>query len=115
VCFHCQQSAEKYLKALLKEARVRIPRTHELVALLSLLPPHYSLRGFRRGLEFLTRFAIETRYPGKSASKRQAASALRWATKVRRRLPRAARSLTVGAIEIPGRRTEAICMLSPCR
>ena len=83
VCFHCQQSAEKYLKALLKEASVRIPRTHELVALSSLLPPHYCLRGFTRGLEFLTRFAVEKRYPGRSATKRQAASALRWAGKVR--------------------------------
>jgi uncharacterized membrane protein len=38
---------------------------------------------FRRGLTFLTRFASETRYPGDNASKRQAASALRWAGKVR--------------------------------
>jgi len=83
VCFHCQQSAEKYLKALLKQAGVRIPRTHDLVALVSLLPPESPLQGFNRGLEFLTRFAVETRYPGESASKRQAASSLRWAGKVR--------------------------------
>jgi HEPN domain-containing protein len=83
ICFHCQQSAEKYLKALLKEASAKIPRTHDLGALLSLLAPHYHLPGFQRGLEFLTRFAVETRYPGESASKRQAASALRWAGKVR--------------------------------
>lgn len=37
----------------------------------------------RRGLDFLTRFAVDTRYPGESASKRQADSALRWAGKVR--------------------------------
>ena len=83
VCFHCQQSAEKYLKALLKEASVRIPRTHDLALLLVLLGPHYHIRGLRRGLEFLTQFAVETRYPGKSASKRQAVAALRWAGKVR--------------------------------
>jgi HEPN domain-containing protein len=83
VCFHCQQSAKKYLKALLKEASVRVPRTHDLVAIVSLLPQEFPWRGFKRGLEFLTRFAVETRYPGESASKRQAASSLRWAGKVR--------------------------------
>jgi HEPN domain-containing protein len=83
-CFHCQQSAEKYLKALLEELSLPAPRTHVLKDILALLVPHHrSLAGFRRGLTFLTRFAVETRYPGDSASKRQAASALRWAGKVR--------------------------------
>src|SRR2546430_2520215 len=67
VCFHCQQAAEKYLKALVKEAGGVIPRTHDLVKLLTLVTPHYRLRGFKQGLEFLNRFAVETRYPGKSA------------------------------------------------
>jgi HEPN domain-containing protein len=84
VCFHCQQSVEKYLKGLLTEAGVVVPRTHNLVALLPLLTPHYSaLSRFRRGLDFLTRFAVQTRYPGDSATKRQAASSLRWANELR--------------------------------
>jgi HEPN domain-containing protein len=83
VCFHCQQAAEKYLKALLQEVGAPVPRTHLLVALLKLVSRHYRLPGLRRGLDFLTRFAVETRYPGKSASKRQATAALRWAGKVR--------------------------------
>ncbi len=83
-CFHCQQSAEKYLKAILEELGVTIPKTHLLVALLPLLAPHHpSLRSLRRGVDFLTRFAVHTRYPGDHASKRQAASALRWAGRVR--------------------------------
>ena len=83
-CFHCQQSAEKYLKAILEELGLTIPRTHILVALLPLLVPHYApLRSLRRGVDFLTRFAVDTRYPGDSATKRQAASALRWAGNVR--------------------------------
>jgi HEPN domain-containing protein len=83
-CFHCQQSAEKYLKALLEELGLRVPRTHTLKDVLALLAPHHpSLRGFRRGLTFLTRFAVQIRYPGDSASRRQAASALRWAGRVR--------------------------------
>jgi HEPN domain-containing protein len=84
VCFHCQQSAEKYLKALLEENGIAVPRTHNLVALLPLLVPHHAaLRRLRRGCDFLTRFAVDTRYPGESASKRQAASAQRWTTEVR--------------------------------
>ena len=83
-CFHCQQSAEKYLKAILEEHGLAIPKTHILVALLPLLVPHHnSLRSLRRGVDYLTRFAVDTRYPGDAANKRQAASALRWAGKVR--------------------------------
>src|SRR5207244_3349448 len=83
-CFLCQQSAEKYLKALLVEPGLTIPRTHILKDLLALLQPHYpTLSLSRRGLVFLTRFAVGVRYPGDSARKRQAASALRWAGLVR--------------------------------
>jgi len=84
VCFHCQQCAEKYLKGVLEELALAIPKTHDLDNLLSLLLPHHSsLRSLRRGLVFLTDFAVDTRYPGNNASKRQAASALRWADRVR--------------------------------
>jgi HEPN domain-containing protein len=83
-CFLCQQSAEKYLKALLEELGQPIPRPHILRDLLALLLPyHPSLRSFTRGLKFLTRFAVGIRYPGDKASKRQAAAALRWAGRVR--------------------------------
>jgi HEPN domain-containing protein len=84
LCFHCQQSAEKYLKALMEELGLTVPRTHNLVALLPLLAPHHaSLRSLRRGLDFLTRFAVGTRYPGDYASKRQSRASLRRAERVR--------------------------------
>jgi HEPN domain-containing protein len=84
VSFHCQQSAEKFLKALLEERGRGVPRTHNLVTLLPLLVPQYpSLHSLRRGLDFLTRFAVDTRYPGHRVRKRQAVAALRWAKKVR--------------------------------
>ena len=84
VCFHCQQCAEKYLKALLEELGLTIPRTHNLDDILNLLLPHHpTLRSMRRGLIFLTDFAVDPRYPGENASKRQAAAALRWAERVR--------------------------------
>ncbi|MFO0970213.1 MAG: HEPN domain-containing protein [Gemmataceae bacterium] len=84
VCFHCQQCAEKYLKGLMEERGLTIPKTHALVLLLAALISHHpNLRLFRRGLIFLTPFAVDTRYPGENASKRQAVAALRWAAKVR--------------------------------
>jgi HEPN domain-containing protein len=83
VCFHCQQSAEKYLKGLLQESGDPVPRTHNLVELLALVVPHYRLRGLRRGLSFLTDFAVDIRYPPVRVRKRQAVAALRWAGKVR--------------------------------
>jgi HEPN domain-containing protein len=84
VCFHCQQCAEKYLKALLQELALPIDRTHDLDALrVQLLPHHHSLHPFRRGLEFLSSFAVAVRYPGKKARKRQATAALRWVDRVR--------------------------------
>ena len=84
ICFHCQQSAEKYLKALLEEAQLSIEKTHELERLLhQLLPYHASLRPLRRGLIFLTNFSVSIRYPGERAKKRQATAAVRWTGKVR--------------------------------
>ena len=85
VCFHCQQSAEKYLKALLEDAAKPIPKIHDLDGLLTLvLPLHPSLLSLRRGLVMLTDHGVMTRYPGTKATKRQAAAALRWAERVRR-------------------------------
>jgi HEPN domain-containing protein len=84
VCFHCQQCAEKYLKGLLEELGMPVPKTHDLEALLSSLVPHHpTLRSLRRGLLFLSDFAVDVRYPGINASKRQATAALRWAVRVR--------------------------------
>lgn len=84
VCFHCQQCAEKYLKALLQELGLPVPRTHSLLALRNLLlDQHPSLRPMRRSLEFLSRFAVGPRYPLFQAKKRQALAAIRWTERVR--------------------------------
>jgi HEPN domain-containing protein len=40
VYFHCEQTAEKYLKALLQELGVAVPRTHNLNDLVNLVLPH---------------------------------------------------------------------------
>ena len=90
VCFHCQQTAEKYLKALLEELGIAIAKTHELERLLTVVSSHFpTLRSVWRGLRFLTPFAVDARYPGKTAAAREAATALRWAERIRT----AARSL----------------------
>src|SRR3954447_20055421 len=84
VCFHCQQSAEKYLKALLEELALPVPKTHDLVRLGTLLRPHHpGLKSVYRGLPLLTRYAVTARYPGFTATKRQAVAAVRWADRVR--------------------------------
>ncbi len=87
VCFHCQQAAEKYLKALLQEFGVAVPRTHDLYELLKLLLPHNpTLATLGRGLRSLTRYAVEYRYPGQHATSRQMRSALRICQGVRHEL-----------------------------
>jgi HEPN domain-containing protein len=63
-CFHAQQAAEKYLKALLAASNIPIPNTHDLVRLLQELPA-----GSRTGFPFeelahLTPYAVDSRYPG---------------------------------------------------
>ena len=84
LCFLCQQASEKYLKALQEELGITIRRIHVLKDLLALLLPHHpTLISLRRGLIVLTRFVVETRYPGDSATRRDTEAALRWAGRVR--------------------------------
>jgi HEPN domain-containing protein len=89
ICFHCQQSAEKYLKAFLIERGVPFPKTHRLEDLLLLLVPHDpSLRSLRRTVVTLSRYAVEYRYPDENATKREAVAALQQAMKVRAQIRR---------------------------
>ena len=84
VCFHSQQCAEKYLKALLVEQGHSVPKIHNLRDLLVRLTLHYpTLAILRRALIRLNEYAVDTRYPGFFATKRHAASALRLAERVR--------------------------------
>jgi HEPN domain-containing protein len=68
-CFHCQQSAEKYLKARIDEQGLRIPHTHDLDALLTLLLPIEPLwAALRVALLRLSDYAVHFRYPGHEAT-----------------------------------------------
>jgi HEPN domain-containing protein len=78
VCFHAQQCAEKYLKALLVEADLPFLRTHDLVVLLDQLLPLYPLwEVYRSDLAYLSEFAVSFRYPGESADRESALDARR--------------------------------------
>lgn len=85
VCFHAQQSAEKYLKARLEEAGLPVPRTHDLDVILNcLLPVEPLWAAFRPALQTLTDYAVDFRYPGHSANKHHARHALADCKSVRR-------------------------------
>lgn len=64
VCFHCQQAAEKFLKAVLAAKGIPPPRTHILLVLLdsiALVLP--SVKTLREDLVILTPYAVSARYP----------------------------------------------------
>jgi HEPN domain-containing protein len=64
VCFHCQQCAEKYLKALLILRGISFPKTHDLVVLFNLLGGKSSLSLRIVNVQPLNRYSLEARYPG---------------------------------------------------
>jgi len=68
-CYHAQQCAEKYLKALLQEANIVFDKTHDLVRLLNLLPPTIGLAALRGNMALLSAAAVEYRYPGECATR----------------------------------------------
>ena len=61
VVYHCQQAAEKGLKAVLVARGVDFPKTHDLRALLKLLG---GVEKFREHVVVLNPYAAEFRYPG---------------------------------------------------
>ena len=78
VCFHAQQCAEKYLKARLCEAAIDFPKTHSLTSLLDqALYAEPLWEAYREHLAYLSVYAVDFRYPGLSADKRQSTQARR--------------------------------------
>jgi HEPN domain-containing protein len=92
ICYHAQQCAEKYLKALLGEAGVAFPRIHDLVTLLELALPFKPVwECHREDLAFLSDFAVAFRYPGDSADRESARDAWRRCRRFRRAVREALR------------------------
>jgi len=76
-CFFCQQCIEKYLKARLTEAGISFPRTHDLLQLLNAcLQVEPLWAAYAQVVDVLSDYAVDFRYPGRSASLREAQTAL---------------------------------------
>jgi HEPN domain-containing protein len=85
VCFHLQQCAEKYLKARLEEVGIAYPKTHDLERLLRLaLPVEPAWLHLLASLAALTDYAVEVRYPGRTASAADARKQVQTATSFRK-------------------------------
>jgi HEPN domain-containing protein len=85
-CFHSQQAAEKYLKALLTLWGVEVPKTHDLGKLLQLIESHNArLAGGLVDAVILNAYAVDARYPGEhpEASEEEARQALGLAYQIR--------------------------------
>jgi HEPN domain-containing protein len=84
-CYHAQQCAEKYLKARLIEAGIAFTKTHDLITLLNLaMPVEPTWTSLQPELDALNKYAVEYRYPGRSATKASAKDAVSDCRKVRR-------------------------------
>ncbi len=64
VCFHAQQCAEKYPKALLVFHGLEVPRTHDLTEILRLLPAGLVVSLDLDELAELNSYTVDFRYPG---------------------------------------------------
>jgi len=85
ICFHAQQSAEKYLKALLTKHDIEPPKTHSLEALLDILTSEIpEIEEHRELLTSLTPYSVEYRYPGIVATAEDAEQCVEMIQKLRK-------------------------------
>ncbi len=83
--FHCQQAAEKAIKAYLTSKDTQFGRTHSLVALVGMcLELDREFSHLRDAAVILTPYAVSTRYPGDlpEISKIEAIEAIEYSKKV---------------------------------
>jgi len=84
-CFHCQQCAEKYLKAFLTDHLIRFERTHVLMDLLELcIPLDKDFSKLANDLNSLEGYAVAIRYPGSIVSTELAEDAFKAVKRVRK-------------------------------
>ena len=83
-CFHAQQCAEKYMKALLISKSADFPKTHDLLLLNNLCSTNGILLEIDpKHLNTLTDYAVRTRYPGNDPTAEDAKEAIELAKLVR--------------------------------
>lgn len=76
-CFHAQQCAEKYMKAMLIVKGQRFPMTHDLVILTTLLQQAgMDMKISEDLLELLSSYAVRARYSGETPELDDAKEAL---------------------------------------
>lgn len=77
-CFHAQQCVEKYMKAMLAVYGQLIPRTHDLLSAELMIRRNCNLdmKRLLPCLRRLNQYAVEIRYPGATASVKDAISAI---------------------------------------
>jgi HEPN domain-containing protein len=84
VCFHCQQCAEKYLKAFLIWHEVPFPKIHDLIALKTLcVEKEGSFELIHDLLDSLVGYDVAIRYPGEVATLEDAREAVAVVKRVR--------------------------------
>ena len=65
IAFHCQQAAEKYLKAFLVRHQVEFPKTHSVRRLLNLVSGvSLDMAASLQAAAQLTPYGVDVRYPG---------------------------------------------------
>ena len=64
VCYLCQQSAEKSIKASLVLEQIRFPHIHDLRILCDLLPDEWAVKKKRVKFSKLSSWRVNARYPG---------------------------------------------------
>jgi len=103
VCFHAQQCIEKYIKALLVANKLDFPKTHDINALILLLPesmrPPIDVFQGRR----LTDYAANSRYPDSFVEipLAEARGAMELVRSIRGQIRRSLRALHPGLV-LPG-------------
>jgi len=84
-CFHSQQCAEKYFKAILVAQDVEFPKTHDLLILNTLCTDAGIFTGFAiEDLGRLSGYAVRTRYPGNQPTPEEAKEAVEITMTIRR-------------------------------
>jgi HEPN domain-containing protein len=86
VAYHCQQLAEKYLKASLIQSGLAVPLMRDPAKLNRLAQgPHPELKEIQVLCELLTPFGTATRYPGSAVAvgPEHMSSVLGWAESIR--------------------------------
>jgi HEPN domain-containing protein len=86
VCFHAQQAAEKYLKALLSGLQIGFPKSHDIGELITRLPERRRPTATADEVARLSRYAVAARYPDfeEELQRADARQALRISDKIKK-------------------------------